>query len=184
MIARQCFPEGFLARTAERAVAIAFALAAGLTTPAAQTERPGGSETARIRQQLIGSYKLVWYVGYDQNGAETKLPYRVGQISYDAAGRMSAQLMRDPSVPPPVPPAGGTGRGGGNPGGYVAYFGRYEIDAEKRTVTPNVEGSIGAGMVGAAMVRHFDFSPDGESLFLSVKNGDRVTGRLRWDRHR
>lgn len=171
-------------RMLPQTVAIAFALLAGLTSPTAQTERPGGSETGRIKQQLIGSYKLVWYVGYDQNGAETKLPYRVGQISYDAAGRMSAQLMRDPNVPPPALPAGGTGRGGGNPGGYVAYFGRYEIDVEKRTVTHHVEGSIGAGMLGAAMVRHFEFSPDGESLVLSVKNGERVTGRLRWDRHR
>ena len=38
-------------------------------------------------------------------------------------------------------------------------------------------------MVGAELVRYYEFSPDGKSLFLMVKNGERVTGRLQWDRY-
>src|SRR5688572_2813981 len=52
------------------------------------------ADADRVRQRLIGSYKLISYTGYDQNGTATKLPYAAGQISYDAAGRMSAQLMQ------------------------------------------------------------------------------------------
>lgn len=35
----------------------------------------------------------------------------------------------------------------------------------------------------SAGIRYFEFSPDGKSLFLSVKTGDRVTGKLQWDRY-
>jgi hypothetical protein len=39
-------------------------------------------------------------------------------------------------------------------------------------------------MLGQAMPRYFEFSPDGQTLYLTVKNGDRATGRLRWDRYK
>jgi len=143
------------------------------------------ADAARVRQQLIGTYKLISYVSYDQNGNTTKQPYSAGQINYDAAGRMSAQLMRAD-----VPAASGAqaagvqgGRGGGS-AGYVAYFGRYEIDAEQGIVTHHVEGSVSSNMLGSAMPRYYEFSPDGETLFLQTKNGGRVTGRLQWDRYR
>jgi hypothetical protein len=144
------------------------------------------ADAARVRQQLIGTYKLISYVSYDQNGNTTKQPYSAGQISYDAAGRMSAQLMRAD-----VPAASGAqaagaqgGRGGGGSTGYVAYFGRYEIDAEKGIVTHHVEGSVSPNMLGSAMPRYYELSPDGATLFLQTKNGERVTGRLQWDRYR
>src|SRR5881227_1745592 len=62
------------------------------TTPATRAQQRG--DVDRIKQQLIGSYKLISYDSYDEKGAVTRLPYTTGQISYDAAGRMSAQLMR------------------------------------------------------------------------------------------
>jgi hypothetical protein len=154
-------------------------------------QRPSAEQ---LKQRLIGSYKLISYTSYDQNGVASKLPYAAGQISYDAANRMSAQLMRDPAATPQTDAgrgggagAGGTatGRGGGgNNNGYIAYFGHYEIDAEKGIVTHHVEGSVSANMLGQAMPRYFEFSPDGASLFLTVKSGERVTGRLQWDRYK
>jgi hypothetical protein len=142
-------------------------------------------DAAAVRKQLIGTYKLISYVGYDEKGVERKQPYTVGQISYDAAGRMSAQLMRDPNAPPPAnaPAPAQTGRGGGQSIGYVAYFGRYEIDAANSRVFHHVEGSTSRNMLGQAMPRWYEFSPDGKTLYLMTKNGDRVTGRLRWDRY-
>src|SRR5512145_2864337 len=50
-------------------------------------------DAAKVKQQLIGSYRLVSYVMYDEKGTERPTNFTVGQISYDAAGRMSAQLM-------------------------------------------------------------------------------------------
>jgi hypothetical protein len=49
--------------------------------------------------------------------------------------------------------------------------------------THHVEGAMSPNMVGSDQVRYFEFSPDGKSLYLSVKSGDRVTGKLQWDRY-
>lgn len=153
-------------------------LLAAVSAPTAQP-RP---DAAKIKQQLIGSYRLVSYVAYDEKGAERNTGYTVGQISYDAAGRMSAQLMM------PNRPTAGRGASDSQraaaAAGYVAYFGRYEIDAERGVVTHHVEGALSQTMVGQAMPRWFELSPDGQTLYLSTKSGDRVTGRLRWDRHK
>jgi YD repeat-containing protein len=53
------------------------------------------ADAGRLKQQLVGSYKLISYVNYDRNGGATNSPYTIGQITYDAAGRMSAQLTSE-----------------------------------------------------------------------------------------
>lgn len=159
-------------------VTLAALLGAGAISARAQES----AEVERIRQQLVGSYKLVFYVSYDREGKETKLPYSVGQISYDRAGRMSAQLMRDDRPRFTSNPASEAERAAAY-SSFISYFGRYVIDPARRTVTHHVEGALSPGMVGQGLVRHFELSPDGRTLFLSVKDGERVTGRLRWDRH-
>lgn len=163
-----------------RAVALVVVVFGAVAIPVAQP-RP---DAARMKQLLIGSYKLVSYLRYDQNGVEQKTNHTAGQISYDATGRMSAQLMPGDR---PALPAGGTAtdaQRAAAAAGYIAYFGRYEIDAERGVVTHHVEGALGQNMVGQAMPRYFEFSPDGQTLYLTVKSGDRVTGRLRWDRYK
>jgi hypothetical protein len=139
-------------------------------------------DAAAVRKQLAGAYKLVSFVNYDENGAPTSSPFTIGQIYYDTAGRMSAQLMR-PDRPKLPPQKASEAERAAAYSSFISYFGRYEIDTEKRTVTHHVEGGSSPNMVGAALVRHFEFSPDGKSLFLSVKSGERVTGRLQWDRY-
>ena len=151
-----------------------------IAAPVAQS-RP---DAAKLKQQLIGSYQLISYIQIDQNGVERKTNHVAGQITYDAAGRMSAQLMPGGRVPLPTGGAATDAQRAAAAAGYVAYFGRYEIDAERGVVTHIVEGSLSQTMLGQAMPRYFELSPDGQSLFLTTKNGDRVTGRLRWDRYR
>jgi hypothetical protein len=163
-----------------RTFALVLVVLGAVASPVAQP-RP---DAAKLKQQLIGSYKLVSYLQYDEKGVERKSNHTAGQISYDAAGRMSAQLM--PGDRPPLP-AGGQAtdaQRAAAAAGYISYFGRYEIDAERGVVTHHVEGALSQNMLGRAMPRWFELSPDGETLYLSTKNGDRVTGRLRWDRHK
>lgn len=165
------------------AVALCATVALGGVVARAGQSSGAVDDVARIREQLVGSYRLVWYRSYDQAGKESPLPYTVGQISYDRAGRMSAQLSRD-----------GQRRFATNPpteqeravayGSFISYFGAYDIDPVKRAVTHHVEGSNNPNMVGNHLTRYFEFSPDGRSLFLSVKDGDRVTGKLQWDKYR
>jgi hypothetical protein len=150
---------------------------AAMSAPAhTQTDLP------RLKQQFVGSYKLISYTSFDADGKPTLLPYSTGQISYDAAGRMSAQLMR--AERPRLPPRPSEAERAAAYSGFISYFGRYELDPAKRTVTHQVEGALSPNMVGSGLVRHFEFSQDGSTLFLSVKDGERVTGRLQWDRHR
>jgi hypothetical protein len=144
------------------------------------------AEAERVRQRLIGSYRLVSWTQYDVNGQTSLSPYTSGQISYDAAGRMAAHLMTDERRKL----AAQGGRGAAGPGGqgsdfagYISYYGRYEIDAARSIVTHHVEGSTNLGMIGTGQVRYYELTPDGRTLFLSTKNGERVTGRLQWDRY-
>ena len=155
----------------------------GLVGAAALVGAQPAADAAKVRQQLVGAYKLVWYDTFDRNGAVTRTPYTVGQIMYDQAGRMSAQLMRADRPKLAAGQATDADRGAAY-SGYISYFGRYELDVEKRTVTHYVEGDLNPGSVGAVRVRHFEFSQDGKSLFLEVREGARVVGRLQWDRYR
>jgi hypothetical protein len=163
-----------------RLLGLIFVVLGTLVTTAAQS-RP---DAAAVKQKLIGSYRLVSYTQYDEKGGERAASYTVGQISYDAAGRMSAHLMA------PDRPTVGRGQTATDAqraaaaAGYVGYFGRYEIDAARGVVTHHVDGSSSQNMVGTAMPRWYEFSPDGNTLYLMTKNGDRVTGRLQWVRHR
>jgi len=159
------------------AVAIA-AIAATAPSMMAQS-----ADVEKIRGQLVGSYRLVWYRSYDQAGKETVLPYTVGQISYDGAGRMSAQLMRENhkrfASTPPTEHERATACSN-----FISYFGAYDIDPVKRSVTHHVQGAVNPNMVGSDLTRYFEFSPDGNSLFLTVKDGERIVGRLQWDKYR
>jgi hypothetical protein len=174
-----------------RIVQIAFVLAA-VATPSAQ--QSSNAEVERVRQRLIGSYKLVAYTTYDANGSEGKSAYTMGQISYDAAGRMAAHLMTDDfrkraaEQRQQAGQRGGGGRGQGqgqaaNTGGYLSYYGRYELDVKAGSVTHHVEGSSNLGFVGNALVRYYEITSDGKTLFLRTKAGERVTGKLQWDRY-
>lgn len=167
-------------RLTVRAFALILLVFGAVAGPVAQS-RP---DAAKVKQQLVGSYKLISYIQYDEKGGERNSNHIAGQISYDAAGRMSAQLM--PGGRTPLPPGGQAtdAQRAAAAAGYVAYFGRYEIDAEKGIVYHHVEGSLSQGMLNQAMPRYYEFSPDGQTLYLMTKTGDRMTGRLRWDRYK
>jgi hypothetical protein len=153
-----------------------------LSAPAFSVSAGQQADAGRLKQQLVGSYKLISYVNYDRNGVATNSPFTIGQIVYDAAGRMSAQLMRADRARLTRAQPSETERAAAY-SSYVSYFGHYTIDASKRSVTHHVEGSISPNGVGGELTRFFEFSPDGKSLFLTVKDGDRVTAKLQWDRY-
>jgi hypothetical protein len=102
---------------------------------------------------------------------------------YDAAGNMSAQLMRSerkplatPSTEPERAAAYAT---------YTAYYGKFTIDPGLAKVTHHVEGALNHNWVKTDLVRYYAFSPDGNQLMLSIKNAEgRVTGTLTWERLR
>lgn len=120
--------------------------------------------------ELTGFWRLVSFESFAEDGTVTKRAM-TGRIMYDGHGNMSAQLM----------PQGKNLEGENRrTRRYVAYFGAYEVDSERGIVTHRPEGSVIFPWVGGELVRYYSFS-DGY-LELSLKNSERVMGRLTWER--
>jgi hypothetical protein len=140
------------------------------------------------KEQFIGTWTLV---STEHRHSDGQLTYPLGRepvgiIMYDAKGYISVQLMH------PDRPAFASGdMDNGTPTeiksafeGFVAYFGTYEVNEEKGTVTHHVEGSLFPNWVGSAQRRFFEFS--GNRLTLSTPpiliGGEQITVTLVWER--
>ena len=138
---------------------------------------------ADVQKRLVGNYRLVRFVNIDEKGVERPSQYDGGRIMYDAHGQMAAQLSRSNRAkmsPMPSETERATAYSG-----FLAYYGRYTIDAANGRVTHHVEGSTNPNWPGTDLVRYYSFSPDDSRLTLSVKNADgRTTGTLTWERIR
>jgi hypothetical protein len=64
---------------------------------------------------------------------------------------------------------------------YLGYWGPFTVHEAKGIVIHHVEGSSNPSWVGGDQVRYYSFGADGR-LTLSVKNGERVTSTLVWER--
>jgi hypothetical protein len=138
-----------------------------------------------IRQQFIGAWDLVSYELRTTDG-RTLQPLGtdpVGRISYDAAGHMSAHLMRRG-----VPNFGASRREQATLEemaaawrGYAGYFGSYSIDEAASAVIHHVEGAWYPNFVGTDQVRIYCF--EGDRLTLQA---DSASGRttIVWQRPR
>ena len=132
--------------------------------------------------KFVGAFRLASYVSYDQDGNATATPYRDGIIMYDASGHMSVHLMRADRAEPEGPLSDADSAAMSS--GYIAYYGSYTVLVAQGVVEHQVAGSLVPGLAGTTQVRHFEFEDDGDTVVLMAKNGDRVQGRLRWERYR
>jgi len=140
------------------------------------------------KEQFIGTWKLVSSEFRRSDGGVTYPMGRnaSGMLMYDASGHMSAQIIR------PGRPAFASGdQLKGTPEeiksafeGCVAYFGTYEVNEKKGTVTHHVEGSSFPNWVGTDQRRFFEFC--GNRVTLSTPpasfGGEHVTALLVWER--
>jgi len=109
-----------------------------------------------------------------------------GQLFYDAAGNMSAHVMRNDR---PLFAANDPGRGTDGEvraafDGMTSYFGTYTIDPATKTVTHHVRGASYPNWIGHDQLRHFKF--EGARLILSsppiVSGGESLNYVLTWER--
>ena len=123
-----------------------------------------------------GTYDLVRTESLNDRGAwvpSTNLfgPGARGIIMYDGVGSMSVHIVR-------------RDRGGGGTAamvnGYMAYYGGYEVDAERRIVIHRREGHIDPDQATQVAERGFEF--DGDFLILTVEPARQL--RLFWRRRR
>lgn len=137
---------------------------------------------AELKEQLIGTWKLVRYQDEDKDG-NIFFPLgkdATGFITYNPDGYMSAQLMQQ-------------GRQAYESGdlhtgtqdemaeaahGYVAYSGRFELDEENSTVYHTMEVSMNPTWLGDTQPRLFELEGD----TLSIVNGNVPNQKLVWQR--
>lgn len=137
---------------------------------------------AELKEQLIGTWKLVRYQDKDKDG-NIFFPLgkdATGFIMYNPDGYMSAQLMQQ-------------GRQAYESGdlhtgtqdemaeaahGYVAYSGRFELDEENSTVYHTMEVSMNPTWLGDTQPRLFELEGD----TLSIVNGNVPNQKLVWQR--
>jgi hypothetical protein len=135
---------------------------------------------ADAARKLVGNWTLIKYETFGDPGTPAARAFDEGRIMYDAHGNMAAQLKRKGR---PVVTRGSSDADRlAAAAGYLSYYGTYRVDAAKAVVTHQVLGSTLTSWEGTTLVRYFTFSPDGKTLTLSLKTGDRVTGTLTWQR--
>ena len=116
----------------------------------------------KIEDKFIGTWKIVSFEARRSDG-QTIYPYgrdAIGIINYDARGNMSVQLMRPdcPAFAISDPQKGSPTETKTAFDGFIAYFGTYEINEEKGTVTHRLRGCSFPNWVGSDQIRFFEFS--------------------------
>ncbi|HZV76962.1 MAG TPA: lipocalin-like domain-containing protein [Candidatus Babeliales bacterium] len=124
----------------------------------------------QVREKLVGSWRFISSVA---EGESSLGDDPVGQLMYDASGRVSAQLMRRNQArfqsedwrqaTSEEKTAAWSG--------YFGYFGTYTIDASAGTVTHHVEGSSFPNLVGTDQVRTWSFDGNRLELFADAPWG-------------
>jgi hypothetical protein len=129
---------------------------------------------AAARDRLIGVWKLI---GCERKSKDGRIDYPygekpVGRITYDKAGRMSAQLMR-PGRRSTVPSGQSliTGNAGAEEireavDGFIAYYGSFDVDESARTVIHHVQACLVPSWVGTDLKRTYRF--DANRLVLTA----------------
>ena len=157
-----------------------------LASGAAQTNQPA------IRARFIGVWKLVSSESKDKTSGEVRYPYGirpVGRLTYDGAGRMSAQLMNSDRRPVGGPPsAGGFAALRATSEvdmrevltGFVSYFGTFDIDESSRTVIHHVQACLIPSWVGADLRRSYAFA--GYDRLILTASLEQSVNRLVWQR--
>jgi Lipocalin-like domain len=133
--------------------------------------------------QLLDSYA---------EGAGGRAPFPlgakvIGRINYDSAGNMAAQLMGEDRTPfasrDPREISDLEYRSAFQT--YTAYFGTYEIDAERGTVTHHVVGATVPNWPGNDQLRYYELQ--GDRLILRTppmrgNDGEKAVNTLVWQK--
>jgi catechol 1,2-dioxygenase len=135
-----------------------------------------------VPPEFVGTWKLHSYEVPRPNG-EILYPHGdapVGLLIYERSGYMSVQIMtksRDEKSASIIKSKQIY------KSDYLAYFGRYEVDMDKRVIIHHVEASTDARRVGRDLMRPFILSDDRLTLApVFVEDGERRTHRVTWAR--
>jgi hypothetical protein len=150
---------------------------------------PKQFSTRKMSDEFVGAWKLI---SFERRTAAGEVTYPMGQnavgrLTYDALGRMSAQIMR-PDRPKfrDVNPANWSAEEKAAAfDGFIAYYGTFTVSDTERAVIHHVEAGLYPHWVGTDQRRLYEFS--GNQLILRAVNGSGGPGtesRLVWERAR
>jgi hypothetical protein len=151
------------------------AKASSRTAPQSSADHAG----ADVKRRLAGTWMLVNYEIFGENGQTRPGNFDVGRLTYGDQ-EMDAHLLRSGGKQAPTTDAARAEAFRA----YLGYFGPYTIDTAKKTIVHHVAGSSRPDWIGTDQVRHYGFSSDGKQLMLSLKSGERTTQTLTWERVR
>jgi hypothetical protein len=138
-----------------------------------------------MKKELFGAWRLVEFELRDPGGNVIR-PFGedgIGLCMIDRSGYLSGQLMRcdRPQFASDSPTAEEIRVAYS---GYLAYFGKLEINEEKGTLVTHVEGCLNPDWVGTDQLRYFEFS--GDYLVLRTPpmqvGGVEFTGTFTWEK--
>ncbi len=137
---------------------------------------------------FVGLWKLVSFKSTGPDGSPLHLfgPDPMGTIMYDAHGHMAVQIMQQDrpffaqadwraGTPEETKPAFD---------GYLAYFGRYEVNEDEGYVIHHMEGSMFPNWVGGELKRFYLLSANRLVLRTppTLFGGVTGTSTLTWER--
>jgi len=142
-----------------------------------------------LNGEFIGVWKLVRFERRTTSGDLSYPMGRnpVGRLTYDAGGRMSAQIMRPdrPAFRDASSSRGSAEEKSAAFDGYLAYYGTYTVDEKTHTVIHHVEASLYPNWARSEQRRLFEFS-EGRLILRAVNGagGPGTESRLVWERAR
>ncbi|MFH1184609.1 MAG: lipocalin-like domain-containing protein [Chloroflexota bacterium] len=139
---------------------------------------------------LVGVWKLVSCDATRKNG--TRIPIYgkrpVGRLFYDAAGNMSVHIMKSGRRRCESETKFGASDEEMKAAyeGYEAYFSKYAVDTERRTINHKVLGSLFPNWTGSTQTRYYAFDRDNRLVLstepIGASRSENTTVRRVWER--
>jgi hypothetical protein len=181
---------------ARLALSLALMAAATCAPSTAQAPVPNGDSTrSSVREQLIGSWRLVSRESKRPTGeveADRGLStVPMGILIYDRSGHVAAQLSRQDRTIAMLPDecrlateTKGTPDTAQTILGYDAYFGTYTLDEKAGIVTHHLQAAIFPGDIGKDIQRRFAIAGNRLTIAFdtTTRDGVQVTRTLVWER--
>jgi hypothetical protein len=129
------------------------------------------------QEKIIGTWKLVSQVSHEADGSRSNSrgENAAGLLMYAPSGYMSVYLARTDALAPQYLDLSTEQTA---LEGFVAYFGRFELDEPSQTVAHLVEGCSYRAWIGQRLVRAFTFSEANGEQYLTLTASKRVGGDM------
>lgn len=134
-------------------------------TGLAAAMRLGAAPSAR--DQLIGLWQLVEQFNIAKDGQQVRVAERQrGRISWDRSGHVWVLLYNDgrKAASNPLMPTLEEYREMNS--GLMTYYGSYEIDEAKQTVTHHLQAAANPSLIGTDLVRRYEFTGNRVALIF------------------